>query len=183
MPKFLSGDPGINMMGFAVIDPTDGFQVIETILIKNARKFTDEEKAVEAVYGTRAVKVKAILARINELVDTHGIDQIVLEAPFYNALTPAAFGSLLEIIVSIKYGPVMERNLLFKTIEPMIIKKLFSNSHMASKEVMRQFLRLKISDGSIKFDGDIELLSEHEVDAIAIGYVFYMSAKDQPAAA
>lgn len=176
---FISADPGINTMGVSVIDPTDGYKVVESILIKNARKFTDEEKVVEATYGSRVVKVLTIVAKFEELLEKYKIDTIVLEAPFYNALTPMAFGSLLEIINVIKYQVVLKRGLNFKLIEPLLVKKLFTNKGMVSKEAMKFFLKQKQEYGSIQLDLSVDEMSEHEVDAVAIGYVYYTSMIEQ----
>lgn len=176
---FISADPGINTMGVSVIDPSNGYKVIESILIKNARKFTDEEKVVEASYGGRVVKVLAIVAKFEELLKKYEIDTIVLEAPFYNALTPMAFGSLLEIINVIKYQVVLKRQLNFKLIEPLLVKKLFTNKGMASKEAIKFFLKQKQEDKSVQLDLNIDDMSEHEIDAVAIGYVYYISMIEQ----
>jgi Holliday junction resolvasome RuvABC endonuclease subunit len=53
----LAIDPGINNCGLALIDIENNFNVKETYLVKNARKFTDEEKIIEAKFGSRSVKV------------------------------------------------------------------------------------------------------------------------------
>ena len=100
----LSIDPGINNCGLSVLDLDTQFEVKENVLVKNARKFTDEEKVVETRFGNRTVKVMAIINKIKEiLVKYPSIDSLIIEAPFYNALTPMAYGSLLEVIFSIKY--------------------------------------------------------------------------------
>lgn len=176
---FLSIDPGVNNCGLAALDPRSPFTVREVHLVKNARKFTDAEKEVEKFHGTRVVKVLAITAKVREMLEKFpDITTIVVEAPFYNALTPAAFGGLLEVIYAIRYSIVIPANLQFKLIEPLIVKKLFANKAMATKEVMRQFLTTKTEDGSIILDTPVDALSEHEIDAIAIGFVHHLSLKD-----
>ena len=176
----LSIDPGINNCGLSVLDLEADFVVSETWLVKNARKFTDEEKIVETKFGNRTVKVMAIINKIKELLATYpSIDRLIIEAPFYNALTPMAYGSLLEVIFSIKYLIIVPMNLDMKLIEPLLVKKLFSGQHMAKKEVMKQFLIKKRDEGEIKFIGNIDELSEHEIDSIAIGYVHYLSVLEE----
>lgn len=171
----LSIDPGINNCGLSVLNLTPNFTVTETWLIKNARKFTDEEKIIETKFGNRTVKILAITNKIKELLKIHPtINQLIIEAPFYNALTPMAYGSLLEVIFSIKYLIVIPLQLDMKLIEPLLVKKLFSGHHVAKKEVIKQFLINKMNNGDIKFIGDIDKLSEHEIDSIAIGYVHYL---------
>lgn len=176
----LSIDPGVNNCGLSVVNIESDFIVIETWLIKNARKFTDEEKIIEIKFGNRTVKVMAIVNKIKELLVIYpNIDRLIIEAPFYNALTPMAYSSLLEVIFSIKYTIIIPMNLDIKLIEPLLVKKLFSGNNMAKKEAMKQFLIKKKDDGNIKFTGNIEQLSEHEIDSIAIGYVYYLSVLEE----
>ncbi|NTW91117.1 MAG: hypothetical protein HGA35_04215 [Erysipelotrichaceae bacterium] len=94
-----------------------------------------------------------------------------------------AYGSLLEVIFSIKYTIIIPNELVMKLVEPLLVKKLFAKQHMASKEVIKQFLFKKRDDGEIKITKEIETLSEHEIDSIAIGYVHYLSVLEERAAA
>ena len=43
----LAIDPGVNQCGLAVLDTEQKVVVKETVLVKNARKFTPEEKIIE----------------------------------------------------------------------------------------------------------------------------------------
>ena len=178
---YLSIDPGIAHLGISVIDNTNEFKVLETVLVKNTRKFTDEEKIIEIAYGPRVVKVLAIVDSINQLLDKYkAIEIIILEAPFYSALTPVSYGALLEVISAIKYKIIIPRDLPFKLIEPLLVKKLFTNKGMASKEAMKQFLIQKKENGNIVLETEIDTLSEHEIDAIAIGFVYHLSLLNPP---
>jgi len=173
---FISCDPGIANFGISVNKKTTPFTSIETVLVKNTRKLTDEEKIVEEAYNSRTPKIYAILNTIKAFLDKYKeIDTIVLEAPFYNALTPAAYGSLLEVIFAIKYTIVVPNNLKFSLIEPLLVKKLFTSKGMASKEAMRLFLNTKKDSGEILIEREISELSEHEVDAVAVGFVYALT--------
>lgn len=177
----LSIDPGVNNCGLAVIDCTADFTVLETFNVNNSRRFTDEEKLVEKEFGARVVKVNSILSHVQRLLDAYagGVEHVVIEAPFYNALTPMAYGSLIEVITAIKYRILIPQGLQFTMAEPLLVKKLFINvkldKGLKKKEVMRDFLFRKVSDGSIAVKVDIEPLTEHEIDAIAVGFSKYVS--------
>lgn len=175
----LTIDPGLNNCGVVVSDPVNGFTVIDSLCVKNTRKFSDEEKILELKYGSRAVKVLSIVKSIEEMVDRYSPTKIIVESPFYHHLTPMSYSILLEVIVAIRYMVVMPRNIDFGSIEPMLIKKLFTSHGASSKDVMREFLIRKIDEGSIKIHRPVAELSEHEVDAIAVGYVFKISVLDQ----
>ena len=178
----LSIDPGINNCGLSILNLNSQFEVKETWLVKNARKFTEEEKIIEAKFGNRTVKVISIINKIKEILSIYpNVYSFIIEAPFYNALTPTAYGSLLEIIFSIKYLIIIPNNLEMRLIEPLMVKKLFSNQHLASKEVIKQFLHKKRDNKEIIISKEIDELSEHEIDSIAIGYVHYLSLLEENA--
>ena len=176
----ISIDPGINNCGVSVIDIATQFEVKESHLVKNTRKFTDPEKAVETIYGSRTVKVQAILTKLEELLVKYpDVTMLTIEAPFYNALTPMAYGSLLEVIFAVKYDFILKHNLQFKLIEPLLVKKHFAKNHQAKKEHMRQFMHTRKTDGSIIMPNiNVDDMSEHEIDSVAVGFVYYAGLKE-----
>jgi len=169
----LTIDPGINNCGVAIIDLSSTFKVIEITNIKNIRKLTDSEKDIELKYGLRTVKVLSIHKVLLDLINRYNITSFVIEAPFYNALTPVAFGSLLEVIMSIKYSIIIPNNINLKLIEPLLVKKVFTNKSQAKKELMRESLISKINANTILLNEEVSSLTEHEVDAIAVGFTYF----------
>ena len=172
----MSIDPGINNCGVAVVDFTDAFKVLEVFNIANARKFTPLEKEVEVKFGTRVVKVTHIVQCVADVLARYPkIEHITIEAPFYNALTPMAYGSLLEVISAIKYGLIVPRGLDFSMTEPLLVKKIFLNTKitkgMTAKVVMREFMQRKVDEGVVLVDKLVPDMTEHEIDAIAIAFV------------
>lgn len=173
----LSLDPGIAFTGISINDTSEGFRVVETHIVKNNRAFTPEEKVIEKSQGPRAVKLLAIINKLKSLLERFNIEMIVIEAPFYNALTPQAYGSLLEVVFGLKYSVLVPMDLKYQLIEPTLVKKLFTSHGMAKKEMMKQFLISKIATGEIKMDKPVESLTEHEIDSIAIGYVHWLTTQ------
>ena len=173
----LSLDPGIAFTGISINDTSEGFRVVETHIVKNNRAFTPEEKVIEKSQGPRAVKLLAIINKFKSLLELFNIEMIVIEAPFYNALTPQAYGSLLEVVFGLKYSVLVPMDLKYRLIEPTLVKKLFTSHGMAKKEMMKQFLISKIATGDIKMDEPVESLTEHEIDSIAIGYVHWLTTQ------
>ena len=173
----LSLDPGIAFTGISINDTSEGFRVVETHIVKNNRTFTPEEKVIEKSQGPRAVKLLAIINKFKSLLERFNIEMTVIEAPFYNALTPQAYGSLLEVVFGLKYSVLVPMDLKYRLIEPTLVKKLFTSHGMAKKEMMKQFLISKIATGEIKMDKPVESLTEHEIDSIAIGYVHWLTTQ------
>ncbi|EKD89535.1 MAG: hypothetical protein ACD_33C00045G0002 [uncultured bacterium] len=172
-PTYLACDPGINSCGLAIFTIQEkSITVKETHLVNNIRKFTEEEKVIEKKYTSRLVKVNSIFNKFKEIITSNKIDCIIVEAPFYNALTPVAYGSLLEVITIIKYNIAYANDLEFMLLEPLYIKKVFTNAAMAKKHVIKEFLIKKKADGSIILEKDIETMSEHEIDAVAIAFSY-----------
>lgn len=176
---FISIDPGINFCSVVVIEPGKEFLVKESILVKNVRKFTEEEKEQEKQYGSRTVKVMAIIKTLEEQVDKYNPDFIVIEAPFYNSLTPSAYGSLLEVIFAVKYLVTLKRDLKIHLMEPRLVKKFFTENGNAAKQMMKEYLTKKLNNKDIILESHIEeeTLSEHEIDGIAIGYTYWTYVK------
>lgn len=176
----ISIDPGINNTGICLFDIIDDkFTVLDTSLVFNIRKFTTDEKTLSAVYGDRFPKLLSILSRITSMLEKAAIDKevietIIAEAPFYSSFRPQTFGSIVEVLTLIKYEIAYKYSLGFKLIEPLLIKKTFSTFSLATKDKMKETLQEKVLIKDIILNVDIESLSEHEIDAIAIGYVFYI---------
>lgn len=175
----LSIDPGINNCGVAVVDYSERFNVVEVFNVCNARKFTPNEKLTETQFGTRVVKVGNILEKVSECLQRNkAIDHVTIEAPFYNALTPVAYGSLLEVISAIKYNLLVPSGIVFSMQEPMLVKKLFIGAKitrgMTGKDVMRIHMQKQVDDGHIHTPKLVVDMTEHEIDAIAIAYVKIM---------
>lgn len=172
---FLAVDPGINNCGLCVGSYIDNkYHIHKTHKVNNLRKLVENEKTLEEKYDLRSVKVLAILQEIKKLIDHYGIKDIIIEAPFYNSLTPNAFGSLLEVIYAIKYSIAIPNNYNIILFEPLNIKKQFTTFSQAKKHVMKEFLLSKQLNKEILHDEDInfDTISEHEIDAIAVGYCF-----------
>lgn len=181
--KFLIAiDPGLNFCGLVVADQQGNFRVRESNLVNNSRAFSPEAKLVEQKYGSRTVKVQAILAKINAFLANYEVDTIVIEAPFYNRMTPAVYGALLEIIYTIKYLVVIPRELQLFIVEPTLVKRLFTAKGSADKAMMRNFMKSKSEAGEIQLDVDLDAMSEHEVDAAAIAYIHRQTLLNTPTA-
>lgn len=179
---FLSIDPGLNNLGLTVFSTEPKFHIHYTKNISNIRKLTPEEKEVEKKYDLRTVKVLSIQRQIEEILSQFNITHVIFEAPFFHALTPNAFGSLLEVIQAVKYNCFVPKDITVQLIEPTVIKSIFTKEGFANKNMMRLIFNNKIVEQEITIeDGiDLALLTEHQVDSIAIGYTYnHLQIKQQ----
>lgn len=158
-----------------IVDYSGVFTVLETMNICNERRFTPEEKEAGKAFGLRAVKVATILEQVRlALAKYPQIDHVAMEAPFYNPGAPNAYGSLLEIISAIKHTILLPNRIMHSLVAPLLIKRMFLNvklsKELKKKEAMRALLMTKVTQGEIVLPCEVETLSEHEIDAIAVGY-------------
>lgn len=180
-PCYISIDPGLNTCGLAIFTvEADRFCVKSTKLINNLRKLTDKEKIIAKKYTDRLAKLDTIVKVIDDMFDEeldrgYGIVSLIIEAPFYSSFRPAAFGSLVETISLIRYNVAFRRDVEFFAIEPLLVKKIFTDRGMANKEDMKSRLIAKVRDKELDCPIDIETISEHEIDAIAIGFAHFKS--------
>jgi Holliday junction resolvasome RuvABC endonuclease subunit len=167
-------DPGLNFCGISILDFNEKFCIHRTILINNNRKLTQEEKEISEKYDTRVIKVQEIVRTIISLIEQYNPDSIAIEGPFYSGLRPQAYSALLEIITAVKYLVAVPNGLPIHIIEPLLVKKTFSHFHMSTKDDMKAALKKKMQNDEIFVAQgiDIEQLSEHEIDSIAVGFSF-----------
>lgn len=171
--KLISIDPGVNFCGISVIDTSkDTFKVLETLLVNNNRKLPPEYRNLETTLDSRTAKIVRICDIVRKYLEKYGAEKVVIESPFYNALTPPAFSSLLEVINTVKYLAVYPKRVSVTMVDPKTVKMMFTTKGNANKELMRETLADKISKKEVLMDIDLEGISEHEVDAIAIAYTY-----------
>jgi Holliday junction resolvasome RuvABC endonuclease subunit len=170
-------DPGLLNLGFAVyhIDYLTGKIVkIEAFTIVND-KLPDRTGLDEETVPERTIKLYKLKAAIQWALGTYGPSYVVCEAPFYNRFMPMAYGALLEV-VSVIHGAVLEwnPNIGFHTVAPLLVKKLVGtkavkNDTLKGKELVKSGVKA-IPEIMNVLATPIDTLSEHAIDAIAVGY-------------
>jgi len=172
--RILAIDPGSNT-GIAIytIDSfTFNIVSIETdIVVLNNQ---DDHMLVNSKIANRLRYLNFIVKRI---VLQYDIDVLVLESAFVNRRFPKAVVQLSQYIATIELS-IMEINKKIKMFRypPLYIKKQLSVRN-TSKDAM------SVAVGKVKEITDkinISLLTEHEVDAIAIGYTMLKELRLRP---
>jgi len=170
----LSIDPGTNFTGvtFWTIDDNN-FDIL------NIDSFTIDLTVID--YDTERYK---IIQRINMLVDIlsrwiglYKPYYLVIEAGFINMLRPAAYGPIANTIYAIENLFINKSN-TYNIIEypPKYVKQYVSKG-TADKDDIRQAVS-NIKD--ITRHIDIDNLSEHAIDSLAIGYTFIDTIRKYP---
>lgn len=172
--NIVSIDPGSNFLGFCVItiDPNT-FSIIGI----NAKTLYIDDLPVdlyydEAYHGNRLYKLMKIKTAIyNELIQYNPL-YVVCEAPYYNRFRPGAFAPLVEVIGYIQLAVYeYNNNVPFTKIEPSIIKKLVGANAIGDKHAVKKAV-FSIDEIVKAIPHSLELLDEHAIDAIAIGYSY-----------
>lgn len=176
----VSIDPGCTNLGFAAM----GIDLkINEIVYTEAFTFNSDKMLSDDHYigESHTERTEKILAQRNNLVSMfkhYSPNVICCESPFYNALRPAAYGALKEIMsgisdASLIYNPSV--NLIL--YPPSIIKKALGGSAIADKVSVKEQV---LKNNEINFRGPYPLtkLDEHAIDAIAVGYCHFKLTKE-----
>ena len=165
--KIISIDPG-NNLGIAIYSlKSEPLEIIdiETRTLSLDR-YIDKEQAKFEILSN---KLQLLHSTMNELCEKHKPHALIIESSFLNIRFPAAVTQLSQYIAVIEFT--------FRRFDPFIsilryppkyIKKLFTNNGSADKDDMLKGLKEKKDLCKLM---DVDLLTEHEVDATAIGYI------------
>jgi len=169
--RILSIDPGSSHVGFAVLDLTNTNRItLKHVETFNPNKHLLDVKDVIEQHGPRFARILKINQFFYELMELYKPDIIVCEAPFYNRLRPGAFKALVEVISSLQHTVYdYDPSVMFHTTDPSTVKKSVGVKGTSGD---KEAIRSAISHLNI-FYGDtiaLEVLDEHSVDAIAVGY-------------
>ncbi len=175
-------DPGLNFTGVASLDVsyvTRKILNIEAFTLANDR-LADYTGLDHDTIAERTVKLYKLKQALQYTLERYNPSFIACEAPFYNRLRPMAFGALLEV-VSVLHSAVLEynSNIGFITVAPMSVKKVIGarmvkNDTEKGKLVVKEAIKNTPEIMDV-LQGNIDTLSEHAIDAIAIGFTLINS--------
>lgn len=169
----LSFDPGLSFSGFAyskVNDDKSSF-LVENFGMITPNKTVDHKSHREDVslYGKRIITLSLLRGMIRELMDHYHPDIVVSEDAFFNPRRPGAYEALIHWILTVSFLLRDEYQKPLYKIPPKLVKKFISGIGTSNKEGVQAAI-FKHKD--ITFSSDLQNLelTEHEGDAIAIGY-------------
>lgn len=176
--KILSIDPGITNLGWACseyVPVTSEFHVRQYGLVKASKEAKKIKEFRDLVEG-QVLGLSVLEGAMTTIIDDFLPHFVVSEDCFINIRCPSAHASLATCLYSISrilFTRWSEGNLatnprLFK-IAPRSIKLAISGYGGSDK---LNILDAVLTNDKIKFPIPDPILSEHECDAIACGYVF-----------
>ena len=172
--NLVSIDPGLNNFGVAIFNinySTKAINSIQTVGVKTDKIF-DYTGLDNELHGDRLVKLVKIKERLLEILTEHNPCVVACEAPFYNPLMPNAYRALVEAIMSMQTA-VLEHNsnVPFIQVSPREVKQAVNANATKGKIVVKD----GVSQIQVLTDAmvdNIDDITEHCVDAIAVGYCF-----------
>ncbi len=182
--RVLGIDPGLSNLGLSVYEIsylTGEIVSIRAFTFVND-KLPDNTGFEYDIVPERTIKLYKLKMAITEALFLYNPVFVVSEAPFYNRFMPMAYGALLEVI-SVIHSAILDwnSNIGFQTVPPLLVKKLVGtkavkNDTLKGKELVKNGVKAIPQIMNVLQD-PIEGLSEHAIDAIAVGYTFIISQK------
>ena len=172
--NMVSIDPGSNTCGMAVYELDTSTRTINSIMAFtiHVEKLNDNSGLHLDLATDRFVKILKLCNVIKNIIESTNARIVVSEAPFFNKLMPMAYGSLLEIVSSINRTVHETGNeIIFTSYAPQQVKMSLSAAGIKGKDVIKEKL-MEVPEVYSKIVGDYDLLDEHSIDAIAVGYTF-----------
>jgi len=175
--KILGIDPGLNNTGLAIFDidyATRSILSIETITLVN-EKLLDRNELNPETSMERISKLYRLKNAFKEMLQHISPCIVACESPFYNRFRPSAYSSLIETICYLHTAVIeLNPNIIFETIEPLLVKKIVGAGATKGKvDVKHSVISNHVLISALK--QNIELLDEHSIDAIAVGYAYLQS--------
>ena len=169
-------DPGTRFMGVALLEyDLRSLEIVRstTRTLIAARMSLD----ANAIY-THGEKFARLRALEEELLETFRLNEpidVYCESPYYSGKTPSAFGPLIETVQTVRRAVQQyDRALPLTTISPSAIKSAIGASGGAKKgPVLKAMLAMA---QSIRYEGDLTLVDNNAVDALAIVVTGYKLA-------
>ena len=142
----------------------------QTFVASRMRRDPDEIR----VWGDRISRIRALEMAVFAHLQTHGADQVGMEAPFYNPRRPNAFAALVEVICAMRQASFHhrpDRSLIL--IDPPTVKNAVGAKGNADKDQVKQSLLTHPRLRSV-LDGAGEHWDEHSVDAAAVVWSLFL---------
>ena len=160
--KILGVDPGTNLLGFAVLEVTNGEFNVQDFGVVNLSKIKDHQG-----------KLKEIFLQLQEIIETYLPQHMAVEAPFYgkNPQSMLKLGRAQGVAMT----AAITMGLTIHEYAPKRIKQAVTGNGNASKEQVSGMIKSIIKD-------DIKFKHLDASDALATALCHYFQMKSPMAA-
>ena len=169
--RILSIDPGLSVTGWAISDIDNGRMTVVQHGEIVAQKEMKNHKEEINIFGKRLFTLDYIEEQTDELVKKYNPTDVVSEDAFWNPKFPDAFMAICLCIFTMARIIKKQHSLILHKLAPRLVKNLATGNGNADKTKVKS----SITSNPAIIISKPELLSEHESDAIAIGYAFALN--------
>lgn len=173
--RVLCYDPSFSNTGWAILDikPSTGKVVVHRFGVLKPGQQADRVAHRDDVttYGKRAISMKLLKECVHKLQEEFKPDYVSVEDAFFNPKRPNAYASLLFWIcsVTIIYHENYQKPIY--RIPTRTIKQRLTGSGGKGKGSVKDAI-IKSEEIVFKQKKQAEIATDHEFDAIAVGYYF-----------
>jgi len=177
--RLMAADPGLNNTGVAEIIFNTETSRIESIYAETlVNDYLIQASGVsQSVHTERTHKLLVMKHGFSGFVEDFGAHAVACEAPFFNRLRPMAYGYLVEVVNNLREAVIdYDPEVTFTEIPPLSVKssigaKAVKNDTLKGKEVVKLAVSA-IPEIVDALSVDIDELTEHAIDAVAVGYAY-----------
>jgi len=166
MITFFSLDPGTNFTGLSVWFLDNKFRLLDI-----------ETVTVTPLSSELKCKIEEITESVFRLVEDYQPVHFVYENPFFNRFRPTAFEPIIRLtnLWYIKWYKLRGDKGLFK-YPPKTIKAFISSGDNKKGDMLEGVRKIK----EITQFVDLDTVTEHVVDSLALGYLHLTNIRDMP---
>lgn len=177
--RLMAADPGLNNTGVAEIIFNLDTGRIESIYAETLMNdyLVQDSGVSQCVHAERTHKLLVMKHGFSGFVEDFDAQAVACEAPFFDRFRPMAYGYLLEVVNNLREAVIdFNPEVSFTEIPPLSVKscigaKAIANDTLKGKEVVKVAMKLipEVMDAMVI---DFDHLTEHAIDAIAVGYAY-----------
>jgi Holliday junction resolvasome RuvABC endonuclease subunit len=173
--RILCLDPGLGVSGYAAIDiRSDQILSIHRFgeILPNRVAESAAKRDEVNIYGKRIIALTTLQDKVRDLMLEFVPDYIACEAAFYNPKRPNAYVALVQWINTVELLLYREFNKTIYMVPTRSAKQCIFNNGNATKINIQEAI-LSTQEITFKQKQQINSLSEHSSDAIAVGFFFW----------
>lgn len=170
--RILAIDPGTTTLGVAlmVVDLTTGLKRIELAYTLNAAKALHRYQNAIETQGERHARLLAHYNSLVRIMQEWKVNAVVSESPYLGRF-PQSYAALLECLAMIERAVAdYDCYMRLETIDPASVKVAVKVGGKNGDKTLMQKAVLGLTDIAWNPMINREMLDEHSIDSIAVGY-------------